>query len=135
MKDGTKHVKIVEWSDADRRYVVSSPGLMRGGCQGDDELEVFVGVRRIVDEVIALYRKDGKALPALVGFAGRRVLSRRERLRLAQARSYLLDERGAWSTRPVARARLWPRTTRSRSPHERHEAIPKRTTGPDGDAR
>jgi len=37
MKGGTKYVKIVEWSDADRRYVVSSPGLVCGGCQGDDE--------------------------------------------------------------------------------------------------
>jgi hypothetical protein len=35
------------------------PGLLHGGCHGDDELEVFAELRRIVDEV----NKDGKALP------------------------------------------------------------------------
>ena len=41
----------------------SSPGLVYGGCHGDDGLEVFAELCRIVDEVIALYRKHGKALP------------------------------------------------------------------------
>jgi hypothetical protein len=36
------------------------PGLLHGGCHGDDELEVFAELRRIVDEVIALH---SKALP------------------------------------------------------------------------
>ena len=62
MKDSARYVKIVEWSEADRCYVGSSPGLLYGGCHGDDELEVFVELRRIVEEVIALYGKDGKAL-------------------------------------------------------------------------
>jgi hypothetical protein len=35
------------------------PGLLHGGCHGDDELEVFAEL----DEVIALHNKDGKALP------------------------------------------------------------------------
>ena len=63
MNDSTKYVKIVEWSEADRCYVGSSPGLVYVGCHGDDELEVFAELCRIVDEVLALYRKDGKALP------------------------------------------------------------------------
>ena len=63
MNDSTRYVKIVEWSDADQCYVGSSPGLLYGGCHGDDELEVFAELCRIVDEVIALYGKDGKALP------------------------------------------------------------------------
>ncbi|MEI6451779.1 MAG: hypothetical protein WCP98_17790 [Actinomycetes bacterium] len=63
MKDSTRYVKIVEWSEADRCYVGRSPGLVYGGRHGDDELAVFVELRRIVDEVIALYRKDGRALP------------------------------------------------------------------------
>jgi len=63
MNDSAKYVKIVEWSEADRCYVGSSPGLVYGGCHGDDELEVFAELCRIVDEVIALCRKDGKALP------------------------------------------------------------------------
>jgi hypothetical protein len=34
------------------------------GRPGDHGLEVLVELRRIADEVIALYREDGKALPA-----------------------------------------------------------------------
>jgi len=34
-----------------------------GGCHGDDESEVFRELCGIVDEVIALYRKDGRSLP------------------------------------------------------------------------
>jgi hypothetical protein len=37
---------------------------MYGGCHGDDEVSVFKELCRIVDEVIALYRQDGKQLPA-----------------------------------------------------------------------
>jgi hypothetical protein len=37
MKDSARHVQIVEWSHEDRCYVGSSPGLIYGGCHGDDE--------------------------------------------------------------------------------------------------
>jgi hypothetical protein len=63
MKDSARYVKIVEWSEDDQCYVGSSPGLLYGGCHGDDEMEVFAELCRIVEEAIALYRKDGKALP------------------------------------------------------------------------
>lgn len=63
MKDSARCVKIVEWSEEDQCYVGSSPGLLYGGCHGDDEIEVFHELCRIVDEAIALYREDGKALP------------------------------------------------------------------------
>ena len=53
MKDSARYVKIIEWSDADRCYVGSSPGLIYGGCHGDDEKVVF-------DE---LYRREGRPLP------------------------------------------------------------------------
>ena len=45
-------------------YVGSAPGLIYGGCHGSDEKEVFDELCVIVDEAIALYRKDGKPLPA-----------------------------------------------------------------------
>lgn len=35
MKDSAKYAKIVEWSDEDRCYVGSAPGLIYGGCHGD----------------------------------------------------------------------------------------------------
>jgi len=56
-------VKIVEWSDEDGCYVGSSPGLLFGGCHGDNERQVFEQLCQIVDETIDLYHQDGKPLP------------------------------------------------------------------------
>ena len=63
MKDSAKYIKIVEWSDEDQYYVGSSPGLIFGGCHGDNEREVFRELCRIVEEVVELFRKDGNPLP------------------------------------------------------------------------
>jgi predicted RNase H-like HicB family nuclease len=63
MKDSARYVKIVEWSEEDQCYVGSSPGLFYGGCHGDDEQRVFEELCQIVEETIALYKKDSKALP------------------------------------------------------------------------
>ena len=37
--------------------------MILGGCHGPDEKEVFAELCEIVEEAIALYRADGKALP------------------------------------------------------------------------
>jgi predicted RNase H-like HicB family nuclease len=63
MKDSARYVKIVEWSDEDHCYVGSAPGLIYGGCHGDDEKAVFEELCQIVEEAIELYRRDGRALP------------------------------------------------------------------------
>jgi predicted RNase H-like HicB family nuclease len=63
MKDSARYVKIVEWSDEDQCYVGSSPGLIYGGCHGDDEKQVFDELCRIVEEAVELYKVDGKPLP------------------------------------------------------------------------
>ena len=63
MKASARYAKIVEWSEEDQCFVGSSPGLIFGGCHGLDEREVFSQLCDIVDEVIELYRKDGKPLP------------------------------------------------------------------------
>ena len=63
MKESARYVKIVEWSEEDQCYVGSSPGLLYGGCHGDDEKQVFNELCQIVEETITLYRKDNKALP------------------------------------------------------------------------
>ena len=63
MKDSARYVKIVEWSDEDQCYVGSAPGLIFGGCHGDDERMVFEELCQIVDEAIEIYRADGKPLP------------------------------------------------------------------------
>ena len=63
MKDSARYAKIVEWSEEDRCYVGSSPGLIYAGCHGDDEKAVFDDLCQVVEEAIALYKTDGKALP------------------------------------------------------------------------
>ena len=63
MKPSARYAKIVEWSDEDDCYVGSAPGLMFGGCHGDDELAVFEELCRIVEETVRLYEEDGKPLP------------------------------------------------------------------------
>lgn len=63
MRDSAKYAKIVEWSEEDQCYVGSAPGLVFGGCHGEDEKKVFDELCQIVEEVITLYRKDGKPLP------------------------------------------------------------------------
>jgi predicted RNase H-like HicB family nuclease len=63
MKESAKYAKIVEWSDEDQCYVGSAPGLLLGGCHGQDERAVFEELCQIVEEAITLYRKDGRALP------------------------------------------------------------------------
>ena len=63
MKESVRYVKIVEWSDEDRCFVGSCPGLIYGGCHGEDEVVVFERLCAAVDEAIELYRRDGKPLP------------------------------------------------------------------------
>ena len=63
MKDSARYVKLVEWSDEDQCYVGSAPGLVYGGCHGDDELAVFEQLSQIVEEMIDLYAKEGRSLP------------------------------------------------------------------------
>jgi hypothetical protein len=63
MKDSAKYAKIAEWSEEDQCYVGSAPGLILGGCHGDDEKLVFDELCRIVDEAIDLYRQDVEPLP------------------------------------------------------------------------
>ena len=63
MKDSDRYLKIIEWSEEDQCYVGACPGLFDGGCHGDDEAVVFRQLCEIVEENIALYKKDAKPLP------------------------------------------------------------------------
>ncbi len=63
MKASANYVKIVEWSNVDGCFVGSCPGLLYGGCHGQDERAVFEQLCTSVDEVIDLYLRDGKPLP------------------------------------------------------------------------
>ena len=63
MRESARYVKIVEWSDDDGCYVGSAPGLIFGGCHGDDEQQVFAELCEIVNEAIDLYHEEGRPLP------------------------------------------------------------------------
>ena len=63
MKESARYVKIVEWSEEDHCFVGSCPGLLYGGCHGEDEQAVFAELCTIVEETIALYQKDNKPMP------------------------------------------------------------------------
>ena len=64
MKDSDRYLKIVEWSEVDKCYVGSAPGLVYGGCHGENEAEVYKELCEVVEENIALYKADNKPLPA-----------------------------------------------------------------------
>jgi predicted RNase H-like HicB family nuclease len=63
MKDTARYAKVVEWSDDDQCYIGSAPGLVIGGCHGDNEIKVFEELCQIVEEVVEIYRQDGTPLP------------------------------------------------------------------------
>ena len=63
MKPSAQYAKVVEWSEEDDCFVGSAPGLLVGGCHGDDERKVFDELCDIVEEVIAIYEADGRPLP------------------------------------------------------------------------
>ncbi len=63
MKDSARYAKIVAWSEKDQCFIGSCPGLIHGGCHGDDEQQVFAELCEIVEEAIELYKTDQKPLP------------------------------------------------------------------------
>ena len=64
MTDADKYVKIVEWSESDGCFIGSCPELFYGGCHGDNPRAVFSELCDIVDETVAIYKQEGKPLPA-----------------------------------------------------------------------
>jgi predicted RNase H-like HicB family nuclease len=67
VKESDRYVKIVEWSEEDQCYVGSSPGLMFGGCHGEEQQQVFQELCGIVEEIVELYRQEGRPLPPPTG--------------------------------------------------------------------
>jgi predicted RNase H-like HicB family nuclease len=63
VKDTAHYIKIVEWSEEDKCYIGSSPGLFYGGCHGEDEQAVFRELCQIVEETIADMRANEQPLP------------------------------------------------------------------------
>ena len=63
MKLSDQYLKIVEWSEEDKCYVGTCPGLMFGGIHGYDEAKVYRELCQAVEEWIAIYEEDGEPLP------------------------------------------------------------------------
>ena len=68
-KASDRYLKIVEWSDEDRCYVGTCPGLFHGGVHGGNESKVYAELCQAVEEWIDACRKDGVPLPS--GTAGK----------------------------------------------------------------
>jgi predicted HicB family RNase H-like nuclease len=57
------YLKIVEWSQEDGCFIGSAPPLIGQCCHGQDESKVFRELCQIVDEWLAIFKKDGTPLP------------------------------------------------------------------------
>jgi predicted RNase H-like HicB family nuclease len=70
VKDTAHYIKIVEWSEEDKCYIGSSPGLFYGGCHGEDEQDVFRELCQIVEETIADMHANEQPLPPTTTWRG-----------------------------------------------------------------
>jgi predicted RNase H-like HicB family nuclease len=70
VKDTAHYIKIVEWSEEDKCYIGSSPGLFYGGCHGEDEQAVFRELCQIVEETIADMHANEQPLPPATTWRG-----------------------------------------------------------------
>ncbi len=62
-KESDLYKKIVYWSDEDMCFIGMCPELMYGGVHGSDALNVFIELNQAVDEVIEIFKEEGKPLP------------------------------------------------------------------------
>jgi len=62
-KESDIYKKIVDWSNEDDCFIGMCPELMYGGVHGDDPVEVFKELSETIEEVIAIFKEDGKPLP------------------------------------------------------------------------
>ena len=58
MTANTKYGGVVEWSEEDECYVGSYPGIIGPCCHGDDKDLVFLQLRQIVDQWLAIEYED-----------------------------------------------------------------------------
>lgn len=57
------YLKYVVWSEEDQAFVGRCPDLFLGGTHGDDEIEVYRDLCRLVEEEIAGIQAIGRPLP------------------------------------------------------------------------
>lgn len=54
--------KWIEWSDEDQAYIGKCPDLITG-IHGDDPVSLYSELCAVVDDVIAHFHSEGRALP------------------------------------------------------------------------
>lgn len=52
---------VVEWSEEDQCFIGSCPGIIGPCCHGDDEDEVYRGLRQIISEWLEIEEQDATA--------------------------------------------------------------------------
>ncbi|MFV1968466.1 MAG: hypothetical protein ACC628_23830 [Pirellulaceae bacterium] len=62
MKAVDQYHKWVEWSDEDQVYIGRCPDVITG-IHGDDPVQVYRELCEVVEDVIKLLEKAGRALP------------------------------------------------------------------------
>ena len=63
MNDSARYLKLIEWFDEDRCFIGSCPGVIGPCCHGDDEVEVYRELCRIVEEWLEIIRREDGMLP------------------------------------------------------------------------
>ena len=63
MKESSRYLKIVEWSDEDKCFIGTCPGLFFGGVHGNNEKKVYADLCDAVEDTIKTLKKDGHPLP------------------------------------------------------------------------
>lgn len=58
-----RYLKVVEWSEEDRCYIGTIPGLIIGGVHGKVESKVFAELCEVADEAIEIFEQEGRPLP------------------------------------------------------------------------
>jgi predicted HicB family RNase H-like nuclease len=64
MKESNNYLKVVEWSEEDKCFVGTAPGILLGGVHGKKEEVVFQQLKEAVDEAIKLMKSQDMPLPA-----------------------------------------------------------------------
>ena len=71
MKDSSRYLKIVEWSEDDQTFVGRCPDIIGPCCHGPDEADVYRELCRIVDDWVEIMQSDGQSLPVPTKFESR----------------------------------------------------------------
>ena len=65
MKERTKYLKIVYWSEEDQCFIGQCPGIIGPCCHGDNKSEVHKELCQIVAEWLDILEKDDKGLSTI----------------------------------------------------------------------